>query len=372
LALAAGQLTVSWWRPLADATFWLVSWLLSLVSADVVCEPGDFVIGISNYTVEIGAACAGYEGIGLVCAFLAAYLWFARRTLRFPQALLLLPLGTIVIWLTNAVRIAALVMIGAWWSPDVAGGGFHSQAGWLAFIAVSLGLVVVSHRCGFFQRDQGRVTATRRNPAAPYLVPFVVLMAALMVGNALSAGFDYLYPVRVVAAVAALWWYRRDYVRIGWSWSWPAFANGAVVFVVWIGLETMHSSPGNTVLFAQAIDDMPPIWAAAWLGFRVLGSVLTVPLVEELAFRGYLIRRLQKAEFQDVPQRSFTWFSFLASSLLFGLLHDRWLAGTLAGMSFAIALYRRGNLADAILAHATANALLAAYVLATQDWSFWI
>jgi membrane protease YdiL (CAAX protease family) len=54
------------------------------------------------------------------------------------------------------------------------------------------------------------------------------------------------------------------------------------------------------------------------------------------------------------------------------VLHPgRWLAGTLAGMLYAIALYRRGQLVDAVLAHGTTNALLAVYVLTTGSWSLW-
>jgi hypothetical protein len=41
-------------------------------------------------------------------------------------------------------------------------------------------------------------------------------------------------------------------------------------------------------------------------------------------------------------------------------------AETLAGMVFAAALYRRGLLADAIVAHYVTNALLSAYVMRTH------
>jgi len=50
------------------------------------------VVGTDSFAVEIAWQCSGYEGIGLVWAFLGAYIWFFRRQLRFPQAwLLLLP-----------------------------------------------------------------------------------------------------------------------------------------------------------------------------------------------------------------------------------------------------------------------------------------
>ena len=64
--------------------------------------------------------------------------------------------------------------------------------------------------------------------------------------------------------------------------------------------------------------------------------------------------------------------NFLVSSLAFGLLHQRWLAGVLAGMAFAIAQQRNGRLNDAVSAHALANLLIAAAVLTRERWSLWM
>jgi hypothetical protein len=44
----------------------------------------------------------------------------------------------------------------------------------------------------------------------------------------------------------------------------------------------------------------------------------------------------------------------------------------IAGMFFAIALYRRGRVTDAILAHAVTNGLIALYVLAAGSWYLWM
>jgi CAAX prenyl protease-like protein len=97
----------------------------------------------------------------------------------------------------------------------------------------------------------------------------------------------------------------------------------------------------------------------------------TEHLAEELAFRGYVIHKLVTQDFETVPLGRFTWFACLLSSILFGLLHGRWLAGTLAGIGYALALRQRGQLADAIVAHMTTNALIAAYVLSHQAWGLW-
>ena len=102
---------------------------------------------------------------------------------------------------------------------------------------------------------------------------------------------------------------------------------------------------------------------------RVIGSVITVPLAEELTFRGFLTRRLIAADFDSVSPGRFTWTAFALSSVAFGVLHDRWLEGTMAGMLYALAYYRRGSLGEAVAAHATTNALLCVAALMTRDWS---
>jgi len=43
-----------------------------------------------------------------------------------------------------------LVMFGTQVSPQIPLGGFHSQVGWLGFIAVALGMVAVTRRMPFF------------------------------------------------------------------------------------------------------------------------------------------------------------------------------------------------------------------------------
>ena len=105
-----------------------------------------------------------------------------------------------------------------------------------------------------------------------------------------------------------------------------------------------------------------------WLAFRIVGSVILVPIVEEFAFRGYLHRKLISERFESVAEGQFSWLAFVGSSVLFGLVHDRWLAGGLAGVVFAIALYRSGRLSDAIAAHMSANAVIIVWAIAAGEW----
>jgi exosortase E/protease (VPEID-CTERM system) len=366
-----GQLTDAFWVPLSRSTFWVVRGLLGLVTADCVCDPLECVIGTPTFAVRISPECSGYEGIGLVWVFVVVYLWSDRHELRFPAALLLLPAATAVIWLANALRIAVLIALGTRVSAPVALGGFHSQAGWLAFTLIALGVVVVARSVpGFSARPDPARPAVAPDATTAYLAPLLVLLTTMMVTGALTAGFEWLYSVRVVLTGVALWYFRRPWTTLRWGWSWTAAGLGVAGFVLWLALEPARP-PDAGEAFAAALAGADRWAAAGWLVFRVLGAVVTVPLAEELAFRGFLTRRLIAPDFEAVPPGRFTWLSFLLSSLLFGLLHGRWLAGTLAGMAYALAVYRRGRLSDAVLAHALTDARLAAYVLATGSWWLW-
>ncbi len=369
-AAGAGQLTARSWEPLGYSTLASVHALLGLFVTDLVYQPSSFVIGTEAFAVSIAPQCSGYEGIGLVWAFLGAYLWFFRRRLRFPQAWLLLPLGAVFIWLANVVRIAALVAVGTWLSADVALGGFHSQAGWLGFLGVALGLIFLAQKCRWFHRDQVSPTEPTAGPSreAVYLAPLLAVVAVAMVGGAFSTGgLDRYYPARLAAVAVPLWLYRREYTAMRWACSWQAQAIRDLVFANWVALWP-NSENGFVETTTQATNAKFG-WMSVWLLARVVGSVATVPLAEELAFRGFLTRRLIASDFDTVLPGRFTWTSFAVSSVAFGVLHDRWLEGTMAGMLYALAYYRRGSLGDAVAAHATTNVLLSADAVMTGDWT---
>ena len=134
------------WRPASSATFSAVRTILRLFLTNPISDAATLTIGGPKFSVFISPQCSGIEGIGLMLAFGCAWLWFFRREYRFPRALLLIPVGIGAIWLANAVRIAVLVLIGEAGAERIALGGFHSQAGWIAFLAVALAFSAGSRR----------------------------------------------------------------------------------------------------------------------------------------------------------------------------------------------------------------------------------
>ena len=358
------------WHTLARPTLWLAHRFLRFFANDTVCDLETHQLGTETFWVDVTPPCSGYEGMGLMCAYLASYLWLCRRDLRFPHALLLVPIGLIAVWVANALRIALLILVGVHISPTLAVGGFHSQAGWIGFSAVALGIVWLSHRSRLFLRDRGERARTNDNPTAAYLAPLLAAVAVQMLTVAFVPAHEAWYPVRAGAAAVMLVWYWRYYegLRAGTrAGALFGIAVGMGIFVMWLGLAQLM--PTDTT-DPRAVAAGWPTWAAGlWRAAWVIGFVLVTPLAEELAFRGYLLRRLIAADFERVPLGRFTWLSFLVSSALFGLLHGQWLAGTLAGMAYAAVVYRTGRLRDAVVAHAVTNGLLAMVGFTTGHWA---
>jgi exosortase E/protease (VPEID-CTERM system) len=309
----------------------------------------------------------------LISAFIAAYLWIYRSDYRFPAALVLLPVGIASSWLLNAVRITALIIIGQW-DERAAVTGFHTVAGWIFLNLSAFGLVCASRRVRWIthidEADKHHERFAAPNPGTPYLMPLLLAISAAMLTSPFAVGFDLSYPIKVILPAIAIWWYRDRIGATLLGFSWAGIAAGAVCFLLWIALATPDHAADAT--FAAHLYSLPTLMLGGWILFRIAGAVVTVPLAEELAFRGYLMRKVIAPGFESVPFDRFTWPSFIISSVAFGALHQSWIAGVIAGGLFAIAIYYRGRLADAITAHATANALLAVYVMATGSWSLWM
>ena len=374
LVYPAGRLGWTLWKPATALTFDFVQVLLHPFIPHLIADRATSRIGSESFSVIIAPQCSGLEGAGLMLVFGVVFLWIFRHESRFPQALLLLPAGVGILWVLNAVRIAVLILIGDAGAESVAAGGFHSQAGWIAFNVVAVAFCVAARRVPWMTTTPPeRLTRVvpAENPVAPYLVPFLVILAAGMISRAVSGSFEWLYPLRFFAAAAALWFFRHRYAKLDWRFGWFAVLVGCGVFVLWLALDRISGTHADSGI-AAGLASWPGWARIAWLIFRTLAAVVTVPIAEELAFRGFLLRRLISSDFEAVGWRSWTYFSLLGSSVAFGLMHgNRWLAGTVAGVLYAWTLLRRGRIGDAVAAHATSNALLAGWVLFRGAWYLW-
>jgi CAAX prenyl protease-like protein len=199
-------------------------------------------------------------------------------------------------------------------------------------------------------------------------------MAAAPLLEGLFPGIDprWLYAVRtlVTAGTLAVLW--RHFVELrdapsGEGVAWAA-GIGTLVFVLWITLDTGFLVIGES----QGFD--PRVEGRLHAGFvltRLAGAALVVPVMEELFWRGFLLRWLEHPRFLDVDPRAVGWKAIALSSVVFATEHRLWLAGLLAGVAYAWLYRRTGNLWATVIAHAVTNAALGVWVLTTGSWQYW-
>jgi CAAX prenyl protease-like protein len=170
----------------------------------------------------------------------------------------------------------------------------------------------------------------------------------------------------VVSGLAVLALARRELPAPRIALGWTPVVIAAAVAAAWLLAPAAAAAP-----LASAFAGLEPAERWAWLATRLAGGCVLVPVVEELAFRGFLLRWLVSPDFERVPPRTWTWPAVVGSSMAFGALHESWLLGTFAGLLFAAARLWRGRLSDAILAHVLANVAIAAAVLVLGRWDLW-
>ncbi len=382
-------------------TFRSLELVLRIVWPDLAADVATFTIGTPHFSIVIDPGCSGLEGLGLVLVFTTIWLWYSRSECRFPQALLLIPFALVCIWWLNIVRLALLIVVGDQISPEIAVVGVHSHLGWITFILVALGFFMTTQRLSWVRKTPSFVLCQDGLPAnfgsaagggalermdehrgespaiRAYLVPFLAILATSFVTKAASGYFEWLYPLRFVVAAIVLWHYRPELKKLNWRFGWMAPLAGVAVFLVWIAPSWwMHQRAASPL--GPALAALSPTARWAWIAIRVAAAVVTVPIAEELAFRGYLARRLISQEFDRVSFFSLTVLPVAVSSVVFGMMHMQnlrdWrhlMVGTVAGLAYAAVLRWRGRMGDAVAAHAISNLLLAAWVLTLGDWSQW-
>ena len=358
------------WAPTAQLTFELVRAVLSPILPALQADASTRVLRTPRFAIEVSSICSGLEGVGLMLAFCSAWLLYFRAEYRFPRALLIVPAGVLLVFALNVLRIAALVLIGNAGHPGIAIYGFHSQAGWIAFNCAACGVALASRGSRWLHRSAYREGGTATdNPTAAYLVPFLAVLAAGMISRASSSGFETWYALRLLVALAALIIWRQPLGKLDWRFGWRGIAVGTGVFAFWLGASRLLLAPHG---MPAALAAMSAGSRGLWITTRALTGVLLVPLVEELAYRGYLMRRLLTEDFESVPFASVGWIPLLVTAVAFGVLQGAlWLPGIAAGIAYGLVLTRTRRMGEAVAAHVTSNLLLAVWVLMAGQWQLW-
>ena len=221
------------------------------------------------------------------------------------------------------------------------------------------------------------------HPALAYIAPFILFVSLLAIRRTIPAGTippETFAALRFVLIVAALAVFSRRVIPWRPAFRIASILLGVAVFLVWIGPDTLCPGYRDFWLFhnfltgtAASSLDVRLKMSAFFITLRVLESAILVPILEELFWRGWLMRWLIRPDFQSVPLGQYVPSSFWMVALLFAAEHGPyWEVGLIAGIAYNGWIVRTRNLADCILAHGVTNALLAAYVLVFNKWQYWL
>lgn len=235
-----------------------------------------------------------------------------------------------------------------------------------------------------------------KSDVVPYVVPFFLFAAFLTVESYHPGQHYLLYPgaTVLVAAAIALFWHRLPTLV-------PTSIIGSVLvgfagIVAWIGLdplalhldavlEHLYNAVVATVgldSWRTSIQEIHPVGlnpfalypaAEAWplFAFRVVGIAVCVPIMEELFWRGFLMRWLIKEDFTAVPIGTYRPFSFWITTAFFATVHGpEWPLAVVVGILYGAWFVRTKNLGNIMVAHGVTNLLLAFYCLVSGDWHF--
>ena len=218
---------------------------------------------------------------------------------------------------------------------------------------------------------------TAVHPAIPYVLPFAVFIGLLAIQSVVPVPA----PVRFIASMAAILAVSLPVLRVGPSKPILSTLLGLAVFLVWIGPDLISPNWHHFILFNNGVvghpaGNTPPASKndLVFLFFRIAISVIAVPILEELFWRGWLMRWLiDSNDFTRVALGTYAPLAFWLVAVLFASEHGSfWDVGLLTGIIYNWWMVRTRNLWDCIVMHAVTNAALAAYVVLCGQWQYWL
>lgn len=251
-----------------------------------------------------------------------------------------------------------------------------------------------------------QLSATPERLTKAHVVPFAVFMVFMVVLQLVAAkiGWDhpeapwwrqdpahFIYPIQSLTCLALLVYFRKSYT-FDWSWKWlpAAVVFGALGIGIWLLPTTLYDywgltgSPGGwlarlgvearTKGFDPGIFENPAaFWAA--VGFRFLRAVVVVALVEEIFWRGFLMRFVcdWEGDYWKQPFGRASWKSYGIVTAMFMLAHapsDYAGAFVYGSLTWLLCVWSR-NLGACVLMHATANLLMGLYIMAYGKYGLW-
>ncbi len=219
-----------------------------------------------------------------------------------------------------------------------------------------------------------------RYPWISYVVPFAAFMAMLVIGPALPVPPRVEAIIRVAVLIAVIVLVARPVLTFRLTQPLGTIGLGVLVFVLWILPDLLMPGYRDSFLFQNGltgrVESSIPVEARTdWLVvmLRFVRAAMIVPVVEELFWRGWLPRWLERSDaFWTVPLGEFSRYAFWATAILFAVEHGPyWDVGLVAGLIYNWWMQRTKSLGDLIWCHAVTNGCLSVWVVGMGEWKYW-
>ena len=97
-------------------------------------DPAGPVIGVNDFYVRIAKSCSGIDSMGIFVLLFPVIITLNWRRWLLPLIPILFILGAAGAFMVNVLRLVIFIVIGAFYSPDLAVDMFHSNLGWILML----------------------------------------------------------------------------------------------------------------------------------------------------------------------------------------------------------------------------------------------
>jgi CAAX prenyl protease-like protein len=183
----------------------------------------------------------------------------------------------------------------------------------------------------------------------------------------------WIYPLQSLACAAFLIVYWKYYEFGSLRLWWVAVLVGLAVLAVWISPQWIWGAPPRLKGFDPEFFADDSTLYVLTVTARFFRLVIVVPLLEEIFWRGFLMRYFIREDFTKVPFGAVTLGSFSAVTFLFAFVHsiEDFAGAIICGVAFGLVAVLTRSLWCCVIAHAVTNLGLGIYIMSTRQWGFW-
>lgn len=183
----------------------------------------------------------------------------------------------------------------------------------------------------------------------------------------------WLFPLQAMVCAGMLLYFWKEYPFAPLSpWLWGV-AGGVLALAIWLSPQELFGAAPRVKGFNPEVFLESPLLYWLTVSARFARLVIVVPLLEEIFWRGFLMRYLINERFDSVKFGTYRPFSYFGVAVLFMLVHapEDYIGAFLTGLIYNGIAVKTKSLWACVLAHAVTNLGLGIYIMQTRQWGFW-